>query len=114
MDGNRAVQLATRAIVDLVCDGRFEEAIRMCSSSRLTAKDLERTTRRYGCTFVQPPLAIDGLVDAVAIKGMGPLAWSVRAPLWTLEEGRSDLTLELTVTASSTGAVVELDDLRVL
>jgi hypothetical protein len=35
-------------------------------------------------------------------------------PLWTKEEGRSDLTLELTVTMGANDTQIELDDIHVL
>jgi hypothetical protein len=46
---------------------------------------------------------------------MNPKCWSVNLPLWTKEEGRSDLTLQMHFTESD-GALyaVEIDDLHVL
>ena len=55
------------------------------------------------------------LVETTRIVGAEPPAWSVVVPLWTREEGRSDLTAELTLTESSAGEIdLELDDLHVL
>jgi hypothetical protein len=34
--------------------------------------------------------------------------------LWTVEEGRSDLSLELTVAESGDGYLIEVDDIHVL
>jgi len=34
--------------------------------------------------------------------------------LWTAEEGRSDLSLELTITESGNGYLIEVDDIHVL
>jgi hypothetical protein len=53
-------------------------------------------------------------LDIVRIAGSVPPAWSVRANLWTKEEGRSDLTLELTIRQVENSYEVELDDLHVL
>jgi hypothetical protein len=51
----------------------------------------------------------------VEIDNAVPEAWSVYLDLWTAEEGRSDLTLELTLRDSPAGIYsVELDDLHVL
>ncbi|MHB1059977.1 MAG: DUF7668 domain-containing protein [Rhodanobacter sp.] len=105
---------ATREIVNLISDGKYDGALEMCSVSRLSEKDIEMVIQNYGCRFVRPPVEFDEYVDLVAIVGRSPLAWSIRAPLWTLEEGRSDLTLELTVVDALAGVVIELDDLRVL
>jgi hypothetical protein len=43
-----------------------------------------------------------------------PPTWSVRCDLWTVEEGRSDLSLELTVVAAPLGPTIEVDNLHVL
>lgn len=51
----------------------------------------------------------------LAIDGSEPQAYSVVAPLWTQEEGRSDLSLELTLVDRFSGAYdVEVDSLHVL
>jgi len=70
---------------------------------RLVARDFDsvvarggigRWIRPYPATLIAlPPQAWDR-ADAVPISTGG---WSVRTPLWTEEEGRSDLTLTATV-----------------
>ena len=57
------------------------------------------------------PLWLDG---SPATQGVKPPRWSVRMDLWTAEEGRSDLSLELTIIESGRGYTVELDDIHVL
>jgi hypothetical protein len=47
------------------------------------------------------------------VRGSNPKRWSVRFDLWTADEGRSDLTLELTVEETDP-LKIELDDLHVL
>jgi hypothetical protein len=39
--------------------------------------------------------------------------WSLRVPLWTKEEGRSDLEFQVTVSLVGDDAIVALDDIRV-
>jgi len=68
----------------------------------------------YGRTFVHFPSNGDRLIDAVKIVNSFPSAWAVSTPLWTIEEGRSDLTLELTMAVDGRDVSVELDDLLVL
>ncbi len=55
-------------------------------------------------------------LDVVEVKGAVPRRWGVRVDLWTAEEGRSDLTLELTLVEGDGGGepAVEIDDLHVL
>ena len=108
------IQAATLKIANLIADGEYTDALQACSSSRLTEADIAGVIRDYGRTFVSLPADFGDYLDTVEIEGRSRPTWSIRAPLWTLEEGRSDLTLELTVTDEVDGPRIELDDLRVL
>ena len=78
--------------------------------------DLSMWIRNYGdagATIVPLP---DG---AWAVADAGPLdarpgQWWVVVPLWTREEGMSDLSLEATVSESPGGVVVVIDGIHVL
>jgi hypothetical protein len=109
-----SIRSTTRKIVDLISDGRYDLAIHACSESRLSEIDVERVLEGYGRKFIRPPVEFDKYFDVVPIEGRSVPSWSVRVPLWTREEGRSDLTLELTISEISENTSVELDDLRVL
>src|SRR5204862_5472520 len=50
---------------------------------------------------IMPPAPIEGLVDVVEVGGSNPKRWSVDLQLWTKEEGRSDLTLQMHFTDRS-------------
>jgi len=52
-------------------------------------------------------------LDVVELAPPGTQAWSVRVPLWTVEEGRSDLQLLLTVAMVGGSPSVEIDDFLV-
>ncbi|WP_156026080.1 DUF7668 domain-containing protein [Sphingomonas phyllosphaerae] len=109
-----AIEKVVFRLLEALADGEYATAIRKCSNSRLTADDLDRTISIYGRTIIKPPLHLFEHLDCVAIQGRADPAWSVRAPLWTLEEGRSDLTLELTVTEVNRSLFTEIDDLKVM
>jgi hypothetical protein len=62
-----------------------------------------------------PAAPIEELLDIVEVEGSSLKSWSVNLPLWTNEEGRSDLTLEMRFTESEAAIyTVEIDDLHVL
>ena len=103
-----------KSILEELARGQFESLIARVTASRLTADQLKEVIRDYGRTLVLPPEAIEQELDAVQVRGAEPPRWSVMVPLWTREEGRSDLTLELTVTITGSNAEFELDDLHVL
>lgn len=103
-----------REMVQLLARGGYESAVRRCVKSRLTSDDLHTVIRDYGRRLVSPPEDAYNKLDAVQVKGVTVPTWSVRVPLWTEEEGRSDLTLELTIALGSGVPSIEMDDLEVL
>jgi hypothetical protein len=82
---------------------------------RLTESMLRSAIEDYGRTLVMPPPSCLATLDVVSISGARPAAWSVRVDLWTAEEGRSDLSLECTISARPEGGLsIEVDNLHVL
>ena len=108
------LRLATRDIVDQLVSGDYESLVKQVAKSRLTSDDLRNVIVDYGRKLVSPPMDAYQDLDAVRIEDTNAPTWSVRAPLWTVEEGRSDLTLELTIVLGSNTPRVELDDLHAL
>lgn len=105
---------ATKGLVDQLVLRKYDELVRGCFRSRLTAGDIQRAIEEYGCTISCPPESAYDAMDVVRILHSSPPAWSVWMPLWTEEEGRSDLTLGLTISWDASGPMVELDELHVL
>jgi hypothetical protein len=103
-----------RDIVQMLVKGDYEQLVRRCTESRLTSGDLGAVIRQYGRELVVPPSDAYENLDAVQVKGALVPTWSVRAPLWTKDEGRSDLTLDLTIALGPGEPRVEIDDLHVL
>ena len=108
------VQTAIREIVSLICDRQFAAALQRCAMSRLTESDIQKVIDDYGRTLSRPPVEAVQFDDIVNVEGRSEPVLSVRVPLWTLEEGRSDLTIELTIMQKADGLRIELDDLGVL
>ena len=82
--------------------------------NRMSAADLAGAIAAYGRQLITPPEAAFETIDAVRVHDGGIERWSVRFDLWTAEEGRSDLTLEMTVKRAGSGYSVDVDDLHVL
>ena len=100
-------------MADQLARGDYESVIKRCAKSRLTCDDLRTVICQYGRKLLSPPAGVYNKLDLVKVKGAALPTSSVRVPLWTQEEGRSDLTLELTIAVRDGVALVELDDLRV-
>lgn len=60
-----------------------------------------------------PPDGSYRLMSVVRVRGAEPPKWSVAMPLWTENEGRSDLSIELTLIQQGDGFRIEVDDIHV-
>ena len=76
----------------------------MTRGRRLSTEDLQRAVDDYGRVLVPlPPESLENL-DVVQVRDADPSTFSVVIDLWTREEGRSDLTLELELVDRFNGA----------
>lgn len=89
-------RLARRELADLVDEGVVTEK---------TAARIEREVIEHGASPVVPPDIALLLTTAVSD---GEEAWTIEAPLWTREEGPSDLTLWIHARRLETGLELEL------
>jgi hypothetical protein len=103
------------ALTDRLVQGDYEGLCRVARASRLDPEDVERVVRDYGRHLVTLPVAAFDAIDLVPVSSSNPQRWNVIVPLWSEEEGRSDLSLELTLEDSPAPAYpVEIEDLYVL
>jgi len=102
-------------LVALLSAGDVDEVLRRAPNSRVSAQQLREAICQYGKTLVPLPPESHELIDYVVVAGTIPPKWSVAVPLFTQEEGRSDLSLELVLSARASGGhCVEIDDIHVL
>lgn len=102
-------------IIELLVAKRYDDVVALTVGRRLDSASIRLAISEYGRTLVMPPKDAFDNLDIVQIKDAIHPQWSVRVPLWTQEEGRSDLSVELTIVRSSKGQYgVELDDIHVL
>lgn len=102
-----------RIVADLA-EARFALLERDGRAGRLSADELGRALAAYGRTLVPLPDGWERSVEVYASHGSQAVR-SLDLTLWTAEEGRSDLTLQLEVRLANDGtAVVAIEDLRVL
>jgi hypothetical protein len=101
-----------RLIADLAA-GRYAEIAADGRAGRLTEAELRTAVEQYGRTLVPLPAEGERLVD-IYEQTSQPDAITLDVPLWTREEGRSDLTLSVTAIKQGGTYTVEVDDLHVL
>jgi hypothetical protein len=80
---------------------------------RLTEEELTRAIAAYGRRLVPLPRGAMDAMDVYPLDSL-PGQFAVDVPLWTIEEGRSDLTLSLKVIDRDDFVMVSINDLHVL
>ena len=103
---------AVRSIVELLVSGDYRQIARTTKGRRLSEDEIRSAVVGYGRTLTLPPPKEFDRLNVIEVEGRIPREWSVTMNLWTEEEGRSDLSIELTVIESAE-VVVELDGLHV-
>ena len=103
-----------KQMTELLAAGQYLEAELLCKGIRLNARDMEAVIKGYGKALVPPPPSAFDSMDIGEVRGSLPRRGSVTMPLWTQQEGCSDLSIEATVTEGRDGCTIELDDIRVL
>jgi hypothetical protein len=110
------IVVAVKDVIRSIAEGDYEALEADGTAGRLSAEDLRRAIANYGRTLNIPPdkvLEQELVRDAVPIRGETD-RWALVADLWTVEEGRSDLSLEATAEATPGGIRVSIEDLHVM
>lgn len=114
MGCDQLIKEKTKHVINMLVNGEYDEVVKYTNGTRLPKAEIEYAIRDYGCTLANPPeLAFEEL-DVVEVDNPSQREWSVRCPLWTKEEGRSDLSIELSMIEESGEELrVELDNIIV-
>ena len=108
------LETPVREVLALLAEKRYPELESLTCGVRMKADDISTAVADYGRTIIAPPYEAFQLMDVVEVKSTVPPRWSITVPVWTKEEGRSDLSVELTVIEDGDAFRVELDDIHVL
>ena len=111
---NEQLRQPVRKVVELLVSARYAEIEALTEGIRLSASEMTKAITDYGRQLVIPPDEAFELMDVVEVRDAQPPRWSITMPLWTREEGRSDLSLELTLSGDQKAFRIEIDDLHVL
>jgi hypothetical protein len=112
---NDALLTAIRTVLSLLVDGSYDVIEAMTRSRRLTAREIRGVVETYGRTLSMAPGDDLWAPDLIVVEGAFPVVVLASVDLWTEEDGRSDLTLELRLTELYEGAYdIEVIDLHVL
>lgn len=111
---NEQLKEPIRQVLALLVAGKYTELETLTHGTRLSAKEMATAVADYRRTLVMPPEDGFRLMNVIEVLNARPKRWSIAMPVWTREEGRSDLTVEMTVIEQENGFSVELDDIHVL
>ncbi len=111
---NEPVEDIVREIIALLAGQQYKELERFVPGAKMTAEDIARVIQDYGKTVVPCPEPIEDLIDIIEVTDTARPTWSVVVPVYTQEEGRSDLSVELTITELEDGTyMVVLENIHV-
>jgi hypothetical protein len=111
---NRAIELVRNVAAWLV-EGNFLAIENRSGGVRLTADMIRQAVAEYKKHLIMPPNQAFTCLDAIRVTNSNCPTWSVRLDLWTAEEGRSDLTIELTISDQHKEVLtLEVDNIHTL
>jgi len=102
-----------RALVSDIVAERYAQIVADGRAGSVPEEAFRRVIGDYPCRPVRLPDEAIAMIGIVPASG-DPDVWSLDVPFWTLEEGRSDLMLQLTATKGPNGYKIEIDDVGVL
>lgn len=93
---------AARTVLNLLAEKQYQALADLTAPGpeHLQAEDIRRTIEEYPGT-VRVPDDTELTFDVVEVEGRSPRQFSVDVPVFTVEEGRSDLTARMTVVDKS-------------
>lgn len=104
-----------RQIVTKLVMGEYRDLEKLSRGVRLKADEIEAGVVQYGKVLTMPPISQFKELDVIPVRDSKVRKFDVRVPLWTLEEGKSDLTLELTlIEDAEKNYRVEIDGIHAL
>lgn len=114
MNYDELIKARTKRVIQMLVNKEYDELVRYTSGKRLPKKEIEYAIGDYCCTIITPPDRVYDELDVIEVDNPAQREWSIRAPLWTKEEGRSDLGIELSILEDNKEEFrVELDNIIV-
>jgi hypothetical protein len=111
----QTIKTTVRQIVGLLVKGDYKAVEHLSNGCRLKAEEIAESISDYGETLTMPPDEEFNSLDVVQHTDKYQKGWSVYVDLWTVESGKSDLTLELTLKENEKQTYhVEIDNIHVL
>jgi hypothetical protein len=109
------IRTAVSIAVNLLVQGEFDVHESLTRGRWLFAAQRQHAVAEYPHRLVHPPNSAWDSLDVVHATDLEPATFLVDFPLWTDDEGLSDLTLQLRLVEAYPSAFeTEINDLHVL
>jgi hypothetical protein len=106
------IENTVRYVYTLLLSKNYEDLEIFTNSNRLRADEIKESVEEYGRQLIPYPEKIE--LDVIEVSGSSPQEWNVVAPIYTVEEGISDLSIELSLEENDEPIFkTELDNIRV-
>lgn len=111
---NAAIKKAVEIVVNLLVEQKYEVLESLTRADRLTAEEMRSAIQNFGETLISIPDAGWKNLEIVQVDGAEPETFDAEIPLYTEEEGCSDLWISLHLIDQYRGAYgIRLLDIRV-
>jgi len=113
MTEEEIIEERSRNIFKLLCEKRYGDIEAITHGVRLSGNDIRDAISEYGKEICAPPEGEEVYLDIIKVKSSFAPTYSVVFNLWTLQEGPSDLAVEMTIRINSNDASIEIDNIHV-
>ncbi len=113
MISTEAIESAVDAVMVLLVERRYAEIERITHGVRLSADDIRNIVSDHGIEIVMPPGGRYRELDVIAVSRAEVPTFSVVTDVWTEGDGKSDISMELTVKIDGSDTIIEIDNLHV-
>ncbi|MFD9902449.1 hypothetical protein [Mesorhizobium sp. NPDC059025] len=109
MTSAEAIESAVNTVMALLVERRYAEIERITGGIRMNAGDLGNIVSEYGIEIVMPPEGRYRELDVISVSLAGMPTFSVVTDVWTKIDGKSDVSIEMTVKIDGEDVIVEID-----
>lgn len=114
MNYDPRIKSETMLIIQMLVACDYDAIVQHTKGIRLLKDEIEYAVDDYGGTITMPPESVFENLDVVEVENMTPREWSIRCPLWTKEEGKSDLSIEMSMIEENAEKLrIELDNIMI-
>lgn len=108
----KMIEETVRHIYSLLLSQKYNDLVIFTNGIRMTSDEIKESIIEYGYQLIPYPEKIE--LDIVEVDDRNPKEWSVIAPIFTAQEGCSDLSIELSVIDNNKSIyTAQLDNIRV-